>query len=112
MVPVRWVVSRDEEGTAAVSWRGTSGTEFPWGRVVDEEYLRYQVHDERPAGASARGEARTEIYLPGRLLVASSTLGLSGDEAALHYRFRRELRCNGELIRERSWARRFPRGTW
>jgi uncharacterized protein len=112
MVPVRWAVSRDEDGTAAVSWRGTSGTEFPWGRVVDEEYLRYQVHDERPAEASARGEARTEIHLPGRLLIASSTLELSGDEAALHYRFRRELRCNGELIRERSWERRFPRGAW
>ena len=112
MVPVRWAVSRDEDGRAAVSWRGTSGTEFPWGRVVDEEYLRYQVHDERPAEASARGEARTEIHLPGRLLVASSTLELSGDEAALRYRFRRELRRNGELIRERSWERRFPRGAW
>lgn len=65
MVPVRWAVSRDSGGTAAVSWRGTSGTEFPWGRVADEEYLRYQVHDERPAEASARGEARTEIHLPG-----------------------------------------------
>ena len=74
-----------------------TGTEFPWGRVVDEEYLRYEVHDERPAEASARGEARTEIHLPGRLLIASSTLDLAGDAAALRYRFRRELRCNGEL---------------
>jgi hypothetical protein len=112
MVPVRWAVSRDEDGTAAVSWRGTTGTQFPWGRVVDEEYLRYQVHDDRPAEASARGEARTEIHLPGRLLIASSTLELSGDEAALRYRFRRELRCDGELIRERSWERRFRRGAW
>jgi hypothetical protein len=112
MVPVRWAVSRDEDGMAAVSWRGTTGTEFPWGRVVDEEYLRYQVHDERPSEASAHGEARTEIHLPGRLLTASSTLDLSGDEAALRYRFRRELRCNGELIAERSWDRRFPRGAW
>jgi hypothetical protein len=112
MVPVRWTVSRDSDGTAAVSWRGSTGTEFPWGRVVDEEYLRYQVHDERPAEASARGEARTEIHLPGRLLTASSTLELSGDAAALRYRFRRELRCNGELIAERSWDRQFPRGAW
>jgi len=112
MVPVRWTVSRDSDGTAAVSWRGSTGTEFLWGRVVDEEYLRYQVHDERPAEASARGEARTEIHLPGRLLTASSTLELSGDAAALRYRFRRELRCNGELIRERSWDRQFPRGAW
>jgi uncharacterized protein len=112
MVPVRWTVCRDGDGTAAVSWRGASGTEFPWGRVTDEEYLRYEVHDERPAQASAHAEARTEIHLPGRLLIASSVLDLSGDEAALRYRFRRELRGNGELIRARDWDRRFPRGAW
>jgi hypothetical protein len=75
-------------------------------------YLRYEVNDGRPAAASAHGEARTEVHQPGRLLVASSTLDLGGDEAALRYRFRRELRCNGELVRERSWERRFPRGAW
>jgi hypothetical protein len=112
ILPVRWTAERDEDGTAAVSWRGTSGTDFPWGRVVDEEYLRYEVNDARPANARAHGEARTEIHLPGRLLVASSTLDLAGDEAALRYRFRRELRCNGALIRAREWARRFPRGPW
>jgi len=112
MLPVGWTAGRDEDGTAAVSWRGTSGTDFPWGRVVDEEYLRYEVNDARPADARAHGAARTEIHLPGRLLVASSTLDLSGDETALRYRFRRELRCNGTLIRAREWARRFPRGPW
>ena len=112
ILPVRWTAERDEDGTAAVSWRGTSGTDFPWGRVVDEEYLRYEVNDARPANARAHGAARTEIHLPGRLLVASSTLDLAGDEAALRYRFRRELRCNGALIRAREWARRFPRGPW
>ena len=65
ILPVRWTVQRDESGTAAVSWRGTSGSQFPWGRVVDEEYLRYEVHDDRPAEASAHGEARTEVHLDG-----------------------------------------------
>ncbi|MGP8001032.1 MAG: CocE/NonD family hydrolase [Streptosporangiaceae bacterium] len=112
ILPVRWLVERDEDGTAAVSWRGASGTDFPWGRMADEEYLRYEVNDADPAGARARGEARTEIHLPGRLLTASSTLDLAGDGAALHYRFRRELRCDGQLVRAREWARRFPRGPW
>jgi uncharacterized protein len=112
MLPVRWTVERDADGVAAVSWRGTTGTDFPWGRVVDEEYLRYEVDNAHPAGARARGEARTEIHLPGRLLVASSTLDLAGDETALRYRFRRELRCDGALVRAREWARRFPRGPW
>ena len=109
ILPVRWTFQRDDAGQASIWWRGGSGTEFPWGRVTDEEYLRYEVHDDRPAQASARGEARTEIHLPGRLLVLTSVLDLSGDETSLSYQFRRELRRDGELIRERSWRRRFPR---
>lgn len=112
ILPVRWTVHRDEAGTVSVSWRGTSGSEFPWGRVVDEEYLRYEVHDDRPAQASARGEARTEVHLDGRLLVTTSTLDLDGDETSLRYRFRRELRSDGLVIRERTWERRFPRHPW
>ena len=109
VLPVRWTLVRDDQGVAAISWRGTAGSEYPWGRVVDEEYLRYEVHDDRPAEASARGEARTEVHLPDRLLIFSSALDLDGDAESLRYRFRRELRRDGVLIRERSWERRFRR---
>jgi hypothetical protein len=109
MVPVRWTLQRDDTGAAAIWWRGSTGTEFPRGRVVDEEYLRYAVHDARPAGASAHGEARTEIHAGGRLLIATSVLDLSGDEESLRYSYRRELRCDGMLVRERAWERRYPR---
>jgi uncharacterized protein len=109
MLPVRWTLERDDAGTAAISWRGNTTTQFDWGRVTDEEYLRYEVHDDNPAGASARGEARTEIHLAGRLLVVSSVLELEGNEESLRYSFRRELRENGVLIRERRWQRRYAR---
>ena len=109
MVPVRWNLHRDDSGIAATWWRGTSGSEFDWGRVVDEEYLKYQVSDADPAHASARGEARTEIHLADRLLTFSSVLELESDATSLHYRYRRELRKDGLLVRERSWDRRFPR---
>jgi predicted acyl esterase len=109
VLPVRWTLVRDDKGTASISWRGTAGTEFGWGRVVDEEYLRYEVHDDRPAEASARGEARTEVHLPDRLLIFSSALDLDGDAESLRYRFRRELRRDGMLVRERSWERRYRR---
>jgi hypothetical protein len=109
MVPVRWTLQRDDTGAAAIWWRGSTGTEFPWGRVVDEEYLRYSVHDERPADASMHGEARTEFHLDGRLLIATSVLDIDGDEESLRYSYRRELRRDGMLIRERSWQRRYPR---
>jgi uncharacterized protein len=109
MLPVRWTLQRDDAGTAAISWRGSTTTEFGWGRVTDEEYLRYEVNDDRPASASAHGEARTEIHLDGRLVIITSILDLDGDEESLRYRFRRELREDGMLIRERSWARRYAR---
>jgi uncharacterized protein len=109
MVPVRWTLQRDDTGATAIWWRGSTGTEFPWGRVTDEEYLRYSVHDARPASAAAHGEARTEIHAGGRLLIVSSVLDLAGDEESLRYSYRRELRCDGTLIRERSWERCYPR---
>jgi len=109
MLPVRWTFQRDDTGATAIWWRGSTGTEFPWGRVVDEEYLRYSVHDARPADASAHGEARTEIHAGGRLLIATSVLDLAGDEESLRYSYRRELRCDGILIRERGWECRYPR---
>jgi predicted acyl esterase len=109
MLPVRWTLQRDDTGASAIWWRGSTGTEFPWGRVVDEEYLRYLVHDARPASASAHGEARTEIHADGRLLIFTSVLDLDGDAESLRYSYRRELRRDGMLIREREWKRRYPR---
>jgi predicted acyl esterase len=109
VLPVRWTLVRDDRGVASISWRGTAGNEFAWGRVIDEEYLRYEVDDDRPAEASARGEARTEVHLPDRLLIFSSVLDLDCDAESLRYRFTRELRRDGVLIRERSWERRFRR---
>jgi hypothetical protein len=49
------------------------------------------------------------VHLPDRLLIFSSALDLDGDAESLRYRFRRELRRDGVLIRERSWERRYRR---
>jgi hypothetical protein len=67
------------------------------------------VSDADPAHATARGEATTEIHLADRLLTVSSVLELESDVTSLAYRYRRELRKDGVLVRERSWARRFRR---
>jgi predicted acyl esterase len=109
MLPVRWQVVREPDGSTAVSWRGASGCRYPWGWVSDEEYLRYEVSDDRPAAARAHGEARTEIHLADRLLGFTSVLDLESDEESLRYRFRRELRCDGRLVREKHWDRRYRR---
>ena len=109
ILPVRWTLVRDDRGVAAISWRGADGSKYPWGAVVDEEYLRYEVADDSPAEAAARGEARTQVHLPDRVLSFSSVLELDGDVSSLRYRFKRELRRDGVLIRERAWERRFRR---
>ena len=36
-------------------------------------------------------------------------LDIGSDETSLHYSYRRELRRDGMVIRERSWQRRYPR---
>ncbi|MHB1875019.1 MAG: CocE/NonD family hydrolase [Streptosporangiaceae bacterium] len=109
LLPVRWSVRREPDGTVLASWAGTSGAEFGWGTTIDTEQLAYQVADDDPARASAHGEARTEIRLPGRTLILSSALDLDGDAEFLRYRFRRQLLSDGRLVRERGWERRFRR---
>ncbi len=109
LVPVRWHCERDGSGRTAVWWRGTSGSEFGWGRVVDEEYLHYEVADADPAHASMRGQARTEVHLADRVVTVDSELNIGSDESTLRYSYQRQLRENGMLIRERNWERTFPR---
>ncbi len=109
LLPVRWSVRREPDGTVLASWSGTSGADFGWGTTIDTEQLAYQVADDDPARASAHGEARTEVRLPGRTLILQSVLDLDGDAEFLRYRFRRQLLSDGRLVRERGWERRFRR---
>jgi hypothetical protein len=74
---------RDDTGATLVCWRGSTAVKLPWARITDEEYLRYQVADERPADASAHGEARTEIHLADRPPAFTSILDLDGDPGTL-----------------------------
>jgi len=66
---------------------------------------------DRPAGGRLRlrllGQAT--VHLADRLLTFTSVLELDGDAGSLRYRFKRELRRDGVLIRERAWERRFRR---
>jgi len=109
MVPIRWNVLRDDTGATSIWWRGATGADFPWGRVTDEEYVRYEVNDTCPAAASMHGEARTEVRLDSRLVSTMSVLDVTSDAEMLRYRFRRELREDGVLIRQREWEQSYRR---
>jgi putative CocE/NonD family hydrolase len=107
--PTPWTLRRGEDGTAMVEWEGQYRTELPWSTQVVKERMAYSVHDDRPEGASVRGEAETAIELGGRRLVWRCRLDLSSDATHLDYRFRRELLENGRTMRERGWEERIPR---
>jgi transposase len=108
ILPVTWDVDR-RGNLARASWVGRSKAGFPWGRQDFLERLAFEVGDDAPARASARGEAETVVSLDKRTLLWRSDLELRSDGEAFHYRYRRELHENGRPIRERRWEERFPR---
>lgn len=108
--PGRSQTIRDDlRQTSRVEWSGSSDSESPWGRVFDRERLTYDVDDARPEAAAVRGEAETDVHLPGRVLSWRARLDLVSDRDRFHYRLRRELHENGRVIRERTWEETIPR---
>jgi len=109
LVPIDWTSRR--EGTRAISsWEGASSTEYPWGTERVLERLVFEVDTERPADASVRGVARTDVELPGRTLTWQGELHLSTAEGTgFRYRYRRELTENGRVVRAREWKEEIPR---
>ena len=108
VVPIDWTLVRDGV-RATAEWHGGWHSEFPWGAERGTEALRFEVADDDPARASARGEGVTEIELPDRTLRWRGLLELSSDGVAFAYRYTRELWKDGELIRTRTWDERIPR---
>jgi hypothetical protein len=106
-----WTKQRDELHQATTwEWRaGKAITKFPWGRTMHTDKLRFEVQDAHPDIASAHGEGETEVDLPGRNLRWTGTLDVRSDKANFYYKFRRQLRKNGQLIREKKWQETIPR---
>ena len=71
--------------------------------------LRFEVQDAHPDIASAHGEGETDVDLPGRNLRWTDTLDVRSDKTNFYYKFRRQLRKNGQLIREKKWQETIPR---
>jgi len=106
-----WTKLRDEL-RQATRWEWNSGpeaTEFPWGRTSHQDKLRFEVQDAHPEAASFHGEGETEVGLPGRHLLWADTLDLHSDTTNFYYQFQRQLRKNGQLVREKKWQERIPR---
>jgi predicted acyl esterase len=108
--PGEWLVTRDEgRQKTTVLWKGKMGAEYPWGKETDLEKLTYEIEDAHPEVNLIHGEAETTLDLKGRVLVWSGHLSFSSDARNFFYKYTRELRKDGALIKTKTWEETIPR---
>jgi predicted acyl esterase len=108
--PGEWLVTRDQgRKKTTVLWKGKMGAEYPWGKETDLEKLTYEIEDAHPEVNMVQGEAETTLNLEDRVLVWSGQLSFRSDANNFYYKYIRELRKDGVLIKTKSWEETMPR---
>jgi hypothetical protein len=108
--PGEWTVTRDEgRQKTTVLWKGKMGGEYPWGKETDLEKLTYEIEDAHPEVNTIQGDAQSTYELKGRVLVWSGHLSLKSDAKNFFYKYTRELRKDGALIKTKTWEETIPR---
>jgi uncharacterized protein len=108
--PGEWLVTRDEgRQKTTVLWKGKMGAKYPWGTETDLERLTYEIEDAHPEANVIQGEAETTLNLKDRVLVWSGHLSFSSDARNFFYKYTRELRKDGALIKTKTWEETIPR---
>lgn len=108
--PGEWLVTRDQgRQKTIVLWKGKMGGEYPWGKETDLEKLTYEIDDAHPEVNVIHGEAETTMQLKDRVLVWSGHLSFTSDAKNYFYKYTRELRKDGSLIKTKTWEETIPR---
>jgi uncharacterized protein len=108
--PGEWRVTRDEgRQKTTVLWKGKMGAKYPWGTETDLERLTYEIEDAHPEVNLIQGEAETTLNLKDQVLVWSGHLSFSSDARNFFYKYTRELRKDGALIKTKTWEETIPR---
>jgi hypothetical protein len=108
--PGEWVVTRDEgHQKTTVLWKGKMGGEYPWGKETDFEQLTYEIDDAHPEINVIHGEAETTLDLKDRVLVWSGHLSVTSDANNFFYKYTRELRKDGTVVKTKTWEETIPR---
>jgi predicted acyl esterase len=108
--PGEWLVTRDEgRQKTTVLWNGKMGAKYPWGTETDLERLTYEIEDAHPEVNVIQGEAETTLNLKDQVLVWSGHLSFSSDARNFFYKYTRELRKDGALIKTKTWEETIPR---
>ena len=85
------------------------GGQYPWGKETDLERLTYEIDDAHPDVNTIVGDAETTLELKGRVLVWSGHLSFTTDANNFFYKYTRELREDGALIKTKAWEETIPR---
>ena len=108
--PGEWLVTRDEgRHKTTVLWKGKAEEKYPWGDETDLEKLTYEIEDAHPEINVMQGDAETTLKLKDRVLVWSGHLTLTSDEKNFLYKYTRELRKDGVVMKTRTWEETIPR---
>jgi len=108
--PGEWDVTRDEgRQKTTVLWKGKMGGEYPWGKETDLEQLTYEIDDAHPEINVIHGEAETTLNLKNRVLVWSGHLTVRSDANNFFYKYTRELRKDGNVVKTKTWEETVPR---
>jgi hypothetical protein len=108
--PGEWLVTRDQGSQkTTVLWKGKMGAQYRWGKETDLERLTYEIEDAHPEVNVIQGEAETTLELRDRVLVWSGHLTFTSDATNFFYKYTRELRKDGRLIKTKTWEKTIPR---
>ena len=83
--------------------------QWPWGSYSRSISHDFAVPDDHPELASYTGHNNLKVQLPGRELLWLTEWDIHGDKTNFYYFFKRELRENGKLIREKQWQETIAR---
>ena len=108
--PGEWLLTRDEaRQKTTVLWKGKAEEKYPWGDETDLEKLTYEMEDAHPEINIIQGEAETTLKLKDRVLVWSGHLTFTSDARNFLYKYTRDLRKDGVLIKTKTWEETIPR---
>ena len=107
--PVFSSVRNEQTGQSTFSTSSDISWAIRDNTYQSSEAYRWDVNDAAPANASYQGERRNVFTIAGRVIDLSTRARIESDSAHFHVTFTKNLRHNGQLVREKTWTEHIPR---
>lgn len=103
-------IERDEKtGDAFGVASNATSYQFPWGKEHFEESIEHRTSDKNPAHTSVIGKYALTEELEDRTIRMEQEVEFKSDENNFYLTFKRVVKLNGELLKEKTWQETFPR---